>query len=160
MTVQNSQNSLPLLPGRTLEEVEQLSMDLYHRRDELYYKDYEAQSNAFRTEILEIQRNARLMQLLKPTLEIDGAYAKASFGPLADEYINIRQDVLITWQPSTITKVESAITLARLIFRRQLIHKESGLFHNDKVKRRDEMREVKTLNAEIEKMTQQIKEQL
>jgi len=152
MTIQNTQNSLSLVPGRTIEDVEQLSKALHMRKDDLYYKDYEAQSNAFRAEILEIQKNKRIMQLLKPTLETDAAYAKASFGPLVEEYINIRYDVLTTWLPLTIVKVESAITLARLIFRRQLIHKESGLFHNDKVKRRDEMREIKILNAEIKKM--------
>ena len=155
MATQKTKNSLSLVPGRTLEDVEQLSRALHLRRDELYYKDYEAQSNAFRAEILEIQRNERLVQLLKPTLETDSAYAKASFGPLVDEYISIRQDVLVTWQPSTIIRVESAITLARLIFRRQLIHKESGLFYNDKEKRRDEMREIKILNAEIKKMEEQ-----
>ena len=45
--------------------------------------------------------------------------------------------------------------LARLIFKRQLIHKESGLFYNDKAKRRDEMREIKMLNAEIKKIEEQ-----
>jgi len=65
----------------------------------------------------------------------------------------------LTWQPPTIALIESVKTLARLIFRRHLIHRESGLFYNDKSKRKSEMQEIKVLNIEIDRFSESMERQ-
>jgi len=147
-----------VIPGRTIEMVEKLAMELQKRRYDMYYRDYEAQRDAYTAELLQIQHNVRLLEMLKPTLDTDDLHANSSFGALVGEYQTIRTNALITWQPPTIKKVMDVITLARLTFRRQLILKESGLFSNDKAKRGQELREVTALNNEIKKMEADLNE--
>lgn len=153
-------NVLPFLKKQhTLEEIDSLVHDLYIHRGDLNIKDYTQQCNELLSERREFIKRNRLLKLLSPTLDSDAIYANSSFGPLAGDYLAIRQDLLITWQPSTIALVESVITLARLIFRRQLIHRESSLFHNDKARRKLEMQEIKSLNIEIDRFTASLTKQ-
>jgi len=98
------------------------------------------------------QRDVILKPLL-PTLERDEAHAKVSYGPLLTDYLELRLDALITWQPITIAQVENVITLARLIFRRRLIHQESELYHKEQIKRSKELAEISKLNREITRIT-------
>jgi len=98
------------------------------------------------------QRDVILKPLL-PVLERDEAHAEVSYGPLLDDYLELRLDALITWQPTTIAQVENVITLARLIFRRRLIHQESELYHKEQIKRRKELDEISKLNREINRLT-------
>jgi len=98
------------------------------------------------------QRDVILKPLL-PTLERDEAHAKVSYGPLLADYLELRLDALITWQPMTIAQVENVITLARLTFRRRLIHQESELYHKEQIKRSKELSEISKLNREITRIT-------
>ena len=98
------------------------------------------------------QRDAIVKPLL-PTLERDEAHAEVSYGPLLADYLELRLDSLITWQPITIAQVENVTTLARLIFRRRLVHQESKLYHNEQIKRRKELDEISKLNREINRLT-------
>ena len=98
------------------------------------------------------QRDAIVKPLL-PTLERDEAHAEVSYGPLLTDYLELRLDALITWQPITIAQVENVITLARLIFRRRLIHQESELYHKEQIKRSKELAEISKLNREITRIT-------
>ena len=153
-------NILPFLDKRhSIKEIDGLVSDLYSQRGDLDINEYTKQCDELMTERREFIHRDKLLALLMPSLEDDAVIARSSFGPLADDYLALRQDLLLTWQPSTIVLTESVTTLARLIFRRHLIHRESGLFYNDKAKRKSEMQEVKALNIEIDRFSESMVKQ-
>jgi len=153
-------NILPFLDKpHSVNEIDSLVSDLYIQRGDLGIEDYTRQCEDLIKERREFNSREKLLILLTPSLEDDAAIARSSFGPLADDYLALRQDLLLTWQPTTIVLVESIKTLARLIYRRHLIHRESGLFYNSKSKRKTEMQEIKTLNIEIDRFTESMERQ-
>jgi len=143
----------------TIKEIDGLVRDLYSQRGDLDILAYTELCHDLLSERREFERRASLLRGLEPALGGDASYAAASFGPLAEEYLALRWDLLLTWQPVTIALVESVITLARLMFRRCLVRRESGLFYGDPLKRKTEMQETKGLNIEIDRFTESMDKQ-
>jgi len=104
--------------------------------------------------------NKWTIQSLLPFLERDEAHANASFGPLSVDYLELRMNALTTWQPATLGQIETVITLARLNFKRRLVHQETQLFYSEINRRSKELDELSRLTREIERLTASMQSEL
>ncbi|RLB67968.1 MAG: hypothetical protein DRH08_02290 [Deltaproteobacteria bacterium] len=137
----------------TEDDLSKAESELHQHQSTTPFDIYVKQSSELALERQRKPQRDVILKPLLPALERDEAHANVSYGPLLDDYLELRLDSLITWQPITIAQVENVITLSRLIFRRRLVHQESEIFHKEQIKRRKELDEVSKLNREIIRVT-------
>jgi len=97
----------------SVKEIDFLVNDLYERRAEVGDLVYRQKCHDLLMERNEFEIRDNLLKKLDPYLLIDEKIASSSFGPLLDEYLELRQDQLLIWQPISISLVESVITIKR-----------------------------------------------